>query len=258
METLILSGGITTVAEEAFKDFDSLTAVDFGDALKEAGPQAFMGCDALEFIRLPATFRLFARESFRECSSLKTIYCEGNMPSFKGNCLWTGHYITIYHPLDNPWPEEAVEQLQENFGGRIEILPAAGEEFQDFAQVMEEEGEKVRAIAAQLETEPVTKPETEPATEPETEPTLPPTTEPVTEPTIAPTQAPTVPTEEVPAFTGPDWQEEMEMTEPLETNDAPGGASWIGIALIVGVLTFLVIGALIVRSMSRKGGRYSE
>lgn len=238
---LVLTGGVTTVSEEAFKDCDALTEIDFGESLKEIGVQAFMSCDGLESIRLPQTFRLFAAECFRDCSNLTEIYCAGTMPSFKSNCLWNANTITIYTPMNNPWPQEYVDQLAGNFGGRLQFIPTGGENLYNYHP-----------------TEPETEPTTVPTTEPVTEPTVEATTEPVTEPTTEPetvptTQAPTEP-ETVPTTQAPE-------TEPTQPH-VPGGnlnsRSWIGLVLIIGVLTLLLIGALLVRGNSRKGGRYTE
>lgn len=243
VKKLVLRGGVTTVAEEAFQDFDALTSIDFGGSLKEIGPRGFLGSEALESISMPATFRRFGQEAFKDCSSLTEVYCSGPMPSFRGNCLGNGNHITVYHGVSNPWPREEVDRLTTNLGGRIEIIAGNGSNL--FALDEPEE--------TTVPTEAPTEPETEPATEPATVPTEPPT-EP---PTVPVTQPVTEAAAE--EFTGPDWQEELEMTEaPREEEGALSSRSWIGLVLIVGVLTFVVAGALVVRSMSRKDGRYIE
>lgn len=84
IKTLVLTGGVTTVADEAFKDCDAITRIDFGGSLVEIGSQAFMDCDGLTSISLPATFRKFGPQCFMDCSGLTEVYCAGNMPSFKG------------------------------------------------------------------------------------------------------------------------------------------------------------------------------
>lgn len=245
VKKLVLTGGITTVAEGAFRDFDALRVIEFGGSLKEIGAEAFLGCDELTYISLPASFVRFGPRSFQECTSLTEVYCAGNMPSFRGNCLWTGNYVTVYHPVDKPWPQEAVEQLVSNFGGRLEILAGSGEGY--FTYELPEETAAPTEVLTEPETEPTTIPTTEPATEPPTE-----------APTEAPTQPVTEATEAPEEFTGPDWREEMEQEPEQVQEKALGSRSWIGLALIVGVLTFLVIGALVVRGMSRKEGRYTE
>lgn len=250
VKELVLAGGVVTVAPGAFRDFDRLQEIDFGGSLKEIGAQAFMGCTGIACISLPATFRRFEREAFRDTSSLTTIYCAGPMPSFRGNCLGNGNYITIYHQVDNPWPQDAVDQLITNLGGRIQILAGSSEDL--FSRATPEE--------TAAPTEAPTEPETEAATEPATEaPTVPTTEAPTEAPTEPVTEPETVATEPVEEFTGPDWREEMEQTEPVERAEKSlNSRSWIGLALIIGVLTFVVAGALVVRSMKHKDGRYTE
>lgn len=250
VKELVLTGGVVTVAPGAFQDFDRLQEIDFGGSLREIGAQAFMGCTSLEFISLPATFRRFEREAFRDTRSLTTIYCSGPMPSFRGNCLGNGNYITIYHGVDNPWPQDSVDQLVTNLGGRIEIVAGNGDNL--FSRTLPEETTAPTEAPTEAPAEPETAPATEPPTVPATEPETVPVTEPVTEPM---TEA----TPETEEFTGPDWREEMEQTEPVEKEESSlGGRSWIGLALIIGVLTFVVIGVLVVRIMKNKDRLYTE
>ena len=239
IKTVILTGGVTTVAAEAFAQCENLTAVDFGDSLKEIHQDAFRGCVGLTAISLPATFRLFGPGCFRDCTGLETVHCAGGMPSFKDSCLWTGNTITVYYPVNNPWPAEPVEILYNNFGGRLEILAASA----DAPQPPVVKAEETAVV------------ETEAATVPTTVPTLPPETVPPT--TIAPTvpettQAPAEPTETV-VYTLPTMATQPQEEEPEHTG-LSGGI--IGIILIVAVLTFFLAGALIARSISRR--RYRE
>lgn len=252
VKELELTGGITVVAPGAFKDFDQLETIDFGGSLKIIGEQAFMGCGSLKCISLPATFRKFEREAFRDTGSLTEIYCSGPMPSFRGNCLGNGNYITIYHMVDNPWPQESVNQLITNLGNRIQIL--AGSEVDLFTRALPEED----TVPTEAPTEAVTEPVTEAPTEPETEPVTEPPTEAPTEPiTEAPTEAPTEAVQ--PTDDTPDWREELEQTEPEASEEKKlSGSSWIGLVLIIGVMTFVIIGALVVRSMKHKDGMYTE
>lgn len=253
VKELKLTGGVTTIAPGAFKEFDNLEEIDFGGSLKEIGAQAFLGCDKLAIISLPATFRRFEREAFRDTSSLTTIYCSGPMPSFRGNCLGNGNYITIYHGVDNPWPQDAVDQLITNLGRRIEIVAGNGENL--FARALPEETTAPTEAPAEPETEPETEPVTEPVTEPETEPVTEPVTEAATEPVTEAAEA----IEETEAFTGPDWREELEQVEETEQKEKTiNSRSWIGLVLIIAVLTFVLVGALVVRSMKHKDGMYTE
>ena len=231
VKTVILSGGVTKVGAGAFDGFESITAVNFGDSLKEIGEGAFRGCLGLTEISLPATFRLFGVESFYG-SGVEAVYCGGGMPSFKGSCLWNGNHIMVYYPVNNPWPQESVQILTDNFGGRLEVVPFTSDAPQPKAVVVEE----------------TVPPTTVPVTEPPTVPTQPPQTQPVV------TQAPTVPETEAETTEAVVYTLPTMATQPAEKRPEKDGISGglIGIVLIVGVLTFFITGALIARSVSRR------
>lgn len=265
IKKVILTGGVTSVGEKAFFEYDRLEYVDFGDSLVEIGEKAFAGCTDLKLIHLPATFRTFGAEAFRDCSYLQRVYCDGGMPRFNSNCLWTGEYISVFYPTTNSWPADAVNQLVSNFGGRLgvmmgnysdDVLLELGivleeEEATEPAETTEpEETEEATEAATEAPTEePTEAPETVPVivTEPETQPAE---TEPVT---VARTEAPTENTTEPPA------EEPTEApTQPAEPEKTLTGKSWIGIVMIVGVLVFLLSGAMIFRIANKKGGRYNR
>lgn len=234
-----LTGGVTYIGVEAFKDCDSLVSIDFGGSLREIGARAFQDCDAIKTITLPETFRKFGEEAFEGTGSLTTVYCNGPMPSFKGNCLWNGNYVTVHYPVNNPWPEDAVLQLVSNFNGRLSIIVG------DTTITYEDT--------------------TQPTAAPTTEPTTAPTTEPTAAPTTAPTAAPTVPEETVPPTTAqpqsvqtePEETEVFQLMEPEEPENKRISGTIIGTIIVAGVLTFFLLGALIFRIVSRRGGKYS-
>lgn len=250
IKTVILSGSVTSVAEAAFYEYEAITAVDFGGALKEIGPKAFWGCTGLTSIHLPATFRLFGAECFRDCTALETVHCDGGMPSFKSSCLWNGNHISIYIPLNNPWPEDEVDRLIQNFGGRLEVIPATSDSPKPV--VVETEP----PAATEAPTEAPTEPETEPTTAPTTAPTQPPEpqTIPIVEPTVSPTISETVqePTEEK-VYILPTMAEADDTQE--EVSKGLSGGIIAGL-LIAGVLTFFLAGALIARSVRNKNRYY--
>lgn len=248
--TVVFTGGVTYVGAEAFRDYNSLIAVDFGGAMHTIGERAFQYCEGLTAIHLPASFRRFSSESFEGCTGLTEVWCAGGMPSFNFNCLWNYSSITVYCPVSNPWPESAVEELETNFGGRLQVLAADGEDIFDF-------GTDETEATTQAPTEPAT----EPTTQPTTEPTEPPTTEAPTEETTQPTevtQETEAPTQETTEATEEETEPTTEATEETEPVDPEtlAGKSWIGVVIVAGVLTLLVVGALIFRASSR-GGKYS-
>lgn len=243
IKTLVFTGGVTTVAEEAFQDYDSLTSIDFGSAMVEIDTRAFQGCDGLTSISLPATFRRFGQSCFQDCSNLTQVVCAGSMPSFNGNCLWNGGYITIYYPVNNPWPQQYVDELVANFGGRLEVLAGTGSSTQ------------TETAQAQETTAPTTEP-----TEATTAPTTAPTTEPAAEP-VAVTEPETRPEQTIAGTTEPTVQTTVaaETTQPEEESVRQvGGNGWIGLLIIAVVLTLIAGGTLIFRSASHKGGKYTD
>lgn len=241
--TLVLSGGVTTVGAEAFADCDNLVTIDFGGSLREIDTGAFRDCDGLTSIRLPASFRRFGKECFQNTSQLTEVNCEGGMPSFNANCLWNGNYVTVFCPANNVWPETYVEELERNFGGRLEIRAADGSDpfhFEEETEATEEVTEEPTEETTEATTEPTTEP-----TEPETQPTTEVTTEPTTAPTTEATEAPIEVTEEqLPVFTEP------------EKERASGAA---GVAIGVMAVSALGIGVILYALRSgkkNKGGKF--
>lgn len=239
VETIVLSGSVTRIGSEAFTDYDKLTSVDFGSSLVEIGRAAFMSCDGLTAISLPATFRLFGEDSFRDCSKLTKVSCAGSMPSFKSNCLWNGNSITVYCPVNNPWPEKYVTELETNFGGRLQVLASDNSDPYKSAETE----------ATEAPTEQATKP-----TETQPEATVPPeTTEP--EVTTVPTTEATEETTEQTTETTEEAEETTEATE--ETAEAPsGGSIFVPLVILSVILTAGILCVLILKG--RKGGKYAE
>ena len=228
---VVFSGGVTSVGACAFLDYDNLTSVDFGSAMHTIGYRAFKSCDGLTEIWLPASFRRFGEESFMSCRNLTEIRCAGGMPSFNANCVWDT-YANIYYPSNNPWPAEPVMQLFQAFQGRIQFYMAG-------------ESEVTPAQTTPPATEPA---QTQPSvTEPEE--TVPETTEAETNPTTEPTETTEAVTEETTVET---TEETAPETEEAEEEKKSGGFNgiWVGLFLITGCLSLVLIGALIFRRKS--------
>lgn len=236
--SVVVTGTATRIGNNAFTDFDSLTSVDFGSSLTEIGVQAFKNCDGLTSISLPATFRRFGASSFEGCSKLTEVHCAGSMPSFNANCLWNGNKITVYCPTNNLWPDQYVEELETNFHGRLEILAADGSDPYDFAE------ETTEVTTKPTETEP------EETTEATTEPT-----EVTTEATEETTEATEATTEETTEAAEETTEETASVEEEVKEKSS---MAWIGILIMVGILTIGIVGVLIVRLTSSKGGRYED
>jgi len=231
IEKLVFTGGVTSVGECAFKDYDNLKKVDFGTAMHTIEKRAFYDCDGLTTFTLPATFRKFGEECFMSCDFLREIRCLGGMPSFKASCLWDCP-VSVFYPTTNPWPAEYVTPLFQSYQGKLQIFMGDG---------IEEASVQATEPA---ETEP-------PATEPEQ--TVPETTQPETQPQteateVAEAEEETVQTT-VTEMTEPEWIHE---TQPPQEEEKEGGFSgvWFGLFLITGTLSLVLIGALVFRRRS--------
>ena len=62
----VISDGITTVGDNAFRDYDALQEVSIGNNVTTLGKGSFLGCDALVRIHLPSSFRVFDEECLQE------------------------------------------------------------------------------------------------------------------------------------------------------------------------------------------------
>lgn len=232
--TLCVGDGITYIGAHAFKDCDKLTEIEFGGDVYEIGQEAFSSCDALTAVYLPASFKIFGEGSFQSCKNLKEFHCEGKFPSFRQNCLWDT-FATIYYPVDRPWNLDNIAELESAFKGRIAFISSDGTDHYVPEEPTEEETVPDTTAAA-------TEPETEPMTEPMTEPV----TEPVTQPFTEPEQ-----TQTEPPATEPDAGE---TDAPQERDGAGVLLIFLGLVIIVAVLTIVLILALILKG---KKGRFS-
>lgn len=253
IETVIFTGGVTKVGDSAFENYDALETIDFGDSMREIGKRAFYDCNDIVEIRLPESFRIFGEECFRNCGQLKRVICEGGiMPSFKSACMNTGNFISVFYPPNSPWAWEYTNTVMSAYGGMVSFFMAS-EDIMENGYTETESTEETEAAedateateaAMMLIAEDVTESTTEP-TVPET--TVPETTVPETQPATAPaTESTTEPTE-LTLF-----EEPTEETEPVTSSGSLlSSRSWIGLLMVVGVITFLIAGAMIVRSNRR-------
>lgn len=267
IRALVLTGGVTYIGKKAFAECEKLRTIDFGDSLREIGEKAFYDCDRISQVRMPETFRIFGPQCFRDCESLTTVYCDGNMPSFKDSCLWNGNYVTVYHDLSHPWPEEAVSVLMNNFGGRLTVVPGTPDVLEEAAEATEDDWDGTdeteepddeiddlddlleKYADATVPTDPIAMVTEAPTQAPTEAPTEAPTTQATEAPTTQATEAPTT---QAPTTRPPETEAPTE--EPRQRSAVSNG--WIGLALVGGVLTFLLLGTLIFRGASHKNGRY--
>lgn len=258
---VVFTGGVTKVGESAFAECVNLEYVNFGDSMREIDTRAFFGCTSLKAIHLPIGFRRFGAECFRDCTELEIVFCDGGMPSFNNGCLWTDGFVKVYYTAQYAWPEEYVSQLVNNFGGHLQVMQGTVD------------------VIADYEPEDMTPPTEAPTEAPTVPPTAAPTVAPtVPSPTVPPVVVPTMPPETYPTVglaDTPILATEAPLT-PVET-DAPaesqaplivvtdpvpkqrevGGDGWIGLVIVVAVLTLLLAGALVVRIATHQKGRYN-
>lgn len=255
IETVIFTGGVTKVGDGAFENYDALETVNFGDSMREIGKRAFYDCNDIEEIRLPETFRTFGEECFRNCGQLKRVICEGGiMPSFKSACMNTGNFISVFYPPNNPWAWEYTNTVMSAYGGMVSFFMAS-EDIMENGYTETESTEETEAVVEATEAVVLIAEDVIPETQPQTEPTLPETTVPET--TVPETEATTVPTTETPTeeTTAPTeltlFEEPTEEMERVNTTSGLSGKSWIGLVMVVGVITFIIAGAMIVRGSRR-------
>ena len=238
IQKVVFTGGVTYVASGAFADYDTITEVDFGDAMYELGKRSFYSCDGLTALYMPASFKVFGEDSLRACSKLTEIHCEGRFPSFRLNSLWDT-YAKIYFPADRPWSVELIQQLEEAFHGRIEFLASDGTDPYTPTAPTQETVEETTEPPTE-ETEATTEETTEETTQVTTEETLPPTT--------------------VPPETSTPETTMLETTVPTENPPAESPSRYspvtLVLAAVVMVLCILCAGVLIIRS--HRGGKYLD
>lgn len=237
IEEVLIEGELTYIGAFAFKDYDALLAVGFGDALYEIGKEAFRSCDGLSSIWLPESFKVFGESSFQSCKNLKEIHCAGRFPSFRQNSMWDT-YVTIYYPVEKPWDVELIAQLEEAFKGRVQFLASDGTDHYVPTEPTEEPEETVPETTVPETEAPVT----EAPTETEENVTEMPATEAATEEM---TEMPTEREETTPA-TAPEAEDEPEAEK--------GGFPW-GLAIVGAVLAGLGAGFLI---FGGKKGKYQR
>ena len=238
IQKVVFTGGVTYVAAFAFADYDTITEVDFGDAMYELGKRSFYSCDGLTALYMPASFKVFGEDSLRACSKLTEIHCEGRFPSFRLNSLWDT-YAKIYFPADRPWSVELIQQLEEAFHGRIEFLASDGTDPYTPTAPTQETVEESTAPPTE-ETEATTEETTEETTQVTTEETLPPTTVPPETSTPETTMPETtVPTESEPA-------------------EAPSRYSPVTLILAAVVMVLCILGAGVLIIRSHRGGKYLD
>lgn len=118
LTSVALPEGVTEIASDVFQGCHGLTNVMFGNHLTRIGARAFSGCGSLSSVTFPDSLVTLADDAFGSCvsltsvtiprsvtymaafsfcSSLTSIYCKGNAPSFDSPRSFEGTYATVYY-----------------------------------------------------------------------------------------------------------------------------------------------------------------
>ena len=77
--SISLPTGLQVIKDGTFKDYTSLTRVDFPDSLTTIGANAFYGCSALTGISIPSKVTTVGVSAFAGCTSLVTVNLSSGM-----------------------------------------------------------------------------------------------------------------------------------------------------------------------------------
>lgn len=120
------SEGLTTIASNAFKNYDKLTSVEIPEGVTNIGFMAFSDCTSLRSVKLPESLDSISIGAFKNCSSLLSITIPANVyeihsTAFDGCTrlveVWNksdSEYaeISINNPVINIYKTEGGEKLQ--------------------------------------------------------------------------------------------------------------------------------------------------
>ena len=78
---------LAKIADETFKDDESLSNIVLNIGLKIIGKEAFAGCNSIKYLKIPKSVTFIDDKAFYECKNLKAIIFEGNEPNFGENVM---------------------------------------------------------------------------------------------------------------------------------------------------------------------------
>ena len=83
--------GVTSIGNEAFQGFSSLTSVTIPAGVTSIGYMAFNGCSSLKSVTIPAGVTSIGESAFRDCSAMKSLtFAEGSQLQTIGNFAFYG------------------------------------------------------------------------------------------------------------------------------------------------------------------------
>lgn len=78
---------VTKVANNAFKNCDSLKSIKIADSCKIIGSNAFSGCDNLTKVNLGSAVNTVSKNAFANCGKLNKINCSNKIANLGSNCF---------------------------------------------------------------------------------------------------------------------------------------------------------------------------
>ncbi len=81
---------VTAIADDAFKECDSITSITIPNSVKSIGERAFYSCDSLTSVTIPNSVTSIGKNAFYWCESLTSIEIPNSISSIEhfmfGNC----------------------------------------------------------------------------------------------------------------------------------------------------------------------------
>ena len=74
ISTIQITGSISKIPDNSFKNWIHITTLTVTSTLSEIGLNAFSGCTSLQTIQLPNTVTTISQQSFENCKSLTIVY----------------------------------------------------------------------------------------------------------------------------------------------------------------------------------------
>ncbi len=87
--SVIISDGVTSIGDYAFRYCSSLTSVTIGNSVTSIGDYAFYGCSSLTSVTIPNSVTSIGEWAFNDCSSLTSVTIPNSVTSI-GNYAFSG------------------------------------------------------------------------------------------------------------------------------------------------------------------------
>ena len=107
--TYTIPNSVTSIGQGAFFECSSLTSVTIPNSVTSIGVQAFMmnstKYTSLTSVTIPNSVTSIGYEAFRDCTSLTSVYFQGNAPSADSSVFSGDNNATVYYlPGATGWP----------------------------------------------------------------------------------------------------------------------------------------------------------